>query len=109
MSLEEACAALGRLFSGPRERRGKCTWQHRRYESSPICLFPFQVFEVRGAVRATRVCGGYTAPRCCRPARGNKCHAASSGGSSPMALSLAPTRSAMRPIMQAGSSRRVSA
>jgi hypothetical protein len=32
MSLEEACAALGRLFSGPRERRGKCTWQHRRYD-----------------------------------------------------------------------------
>jgi hypothetical protein len=32
MSLEEACAALGRLFSGPRERRGKCTWQHRCYD-----------------------------------------------------------------------------
>jgi hypothetical protein len=32
MSLEEACAALGRLFSGPPEQRGKCTWQPRRYD-----------------------------------------------------------------------------
>jgi hypothetical protein len=31
-SLEEACAELGRLFSGPPEQRGKCTWQHRCYD-----------------------------------------------------------------------------
>jgi hypothetical protein len=32
ISFEEACAALGRLFSGPPQPRGKCTSQHRRYD-----------------------------------------------------------------------------
>jgi hypothetical protein len=32
MTLEEIGAELARIFSGPPEQRGKCTWQHRQYD-----------------------------------------------------------------------------
>jgi hypothetical protein len=32
MTLEEVCAELAKIFSGPPEPRGKCTWQHRQYD-----------------------------------------------------------------------------